>query len=57
MPEYRTYKCEICDFTYREESGLLEHEIAAGTLWDSLSSDWTCPDCDADKDNFEVVPQ
>lgn len=56
MPEYKTYRCEICGFTYDEEAGLPEHGIAAATLWNVLPADWTCPECDANKENFGVVP-
>lgn len=57
MPEYKTYMCAICGFTYDEEAGLPEHEIASGTMWGDLPADWTCPECDAHKDKFGVVSQ
>lgn len=57
MPDYKTYMCEICGFIYDEEAGLPEHGIAAGTSWSALPADWRCPECDARKENFGVVPQ
>lgn len=57
MPEFTTYMCGICGFVYSEEAGLPEHGIAAGTYWNALSDDWRCPECDAGKGDFEVIPE
>lgn len=52
---YRTYMCLICGFIYDEENGLPEHGIAAGTRWEDVPINWTCPECGARKDEFEMV--
>ena len=52
---YRTYMCLICGFIYDEEAGLPDHGIAAGTRWEDVPIHWTCPDCGARKDEFEMV--
>lgn len=52
---YRTYMCLICGFIYDEESGLPDHGIAAGTRWEEVPINWTCPDCGARKTEFEMV--
>lgn len=51
----KTYMCVICGFIYEETKGLPEAGIAPGTQWDDLPPNWTCPDCGASKDDFEMV--
>ena len=33
-----------------------EHDIAPGTPWAAVPMNWTCPECGARKDDFEMVP-
>ncbi|WP_370445952.1 rubredoxin [Acidiferrobacter sp. SPIII_3] len=47
--------CVICGFLYEEEKGLPEHGIPAGTRWKDVPENWTCPDCGATKDEFEMI--
>lgn len=54
-PEYRAWLCVVCGFIYDEEAGLPEAGIAPGTCWKDVPDDWTCPDCDAGKDDFEMI--
>lgn len=53
--EYKTYMCVICGFIYEEEKGLPEENIAPGTRWEDIPETWTCPDCGASKDDFEMI--
>ena len=53
--EYKTYMCVICGFIYEEEKGLPEEGFAPGTLWEDIPDTWVCPDCDAGKEDFEMV--
>lgn len=53
--EYKTYMCVICGFIYEEEKGLPEENIPAGTRWEDIPETWTCPDCGASKDDFEMI--
>ena len=53
--EYKTYMCVICGFIYEEEKGLPEEGFAPGTLWEDIPEGWICPDCDAGKEDFEMV--
>lgn len=53
--EYKTYMCVICGFIYEEEKGLPDDGIPPGTRWEDLSETWTCPDCGASKDDFEMI--
>jgi rubredoxin len=52
---YRTYMCLICGFIYEEEKGLPDQGVAAGTRWEDVPINWTCPDCGARKNEFEMV--
>lgn len=53
--DYKKYICIICGFIYSEEEGWPEEDIAPGTLWDDVPTDWYCPDCGAGKEDFEMV--
>ncbi|HEV8096014.1 MAG TPA: rubredoxin [Burkholderiales bacterium] len=52
---YRTWMCLICGFVYEEEKGLPGEGIAAGTRWEDIPINWTCPECGARKEDFEMV--
>ncbi|WP_327084837.1 MULTISPECIES: rubredoxin [unclassified Thauera] len=47
--------CRICGFIYDEAAGLPDEGIPPGTRWEDIPADWTCPDCQAGKDDFELV--
>jgi len=51
----RKWECIICGFVYDEAEGLPEEDIAPGTKWEDIPEDWTCPDCGAPKDDFEMI--
>ena len=51
----KTYQCIVCGFIYDESVGMPEEGIAAGTRWDQVPMNWTCPECGARKEDFEVV--
>ncbi len=55
MSEPRTWMCLICGWIYSEADGDPEHGIAAGTAWADVSMNWTCPECGARKEDFEMV--
>jgi rubredoxin len=48
-----SWQCTVCDFVYNEELGLPEEGIAPGTSWADITDDWICPDCGANKDDFD----
>lgn len=50
----KTYMCLICAFIYDEEKGRPEDGLP-GTRWEDVPMNWTCPDCGARKDDFEMV--
>ncbi len=53
--EYKTWMCLICGWVYDEAAGLPEEGIAPGTRWHDVPMNWTCPECGARKEDFEMV--
>jgi rubredoxin len=52
---FKTYMCLICGFIYDEAAGLPDEGLAPGTRWDDVPMNWTCPECGARKEDFEMV--
>ena len=53
--ETQTWMCLICGWLYDEAAGAPEHGIAPGTRWADVPMNWTCPECGARKEDFEMV--
>ena len=51
----KKYMCLICGWIYDEETGWPEDNIKPGTKWDDVPMNWTCPECGARKEDFEMV--
>ena len=51
----KKYMCLICGWIYDEELGAPDEGIAAVTRWDDVPPNWTCPECGARKEDFEMV--
>ena len=47
--------CLICGWIYDEAAGDPEHGIAPGAAWGDVPMNWTCPECGARKEDFEMV--
>lgn len=47
------FVCELCGYVYRPQDGDEENGIEAGTDFEDLPEDWTCPLCGAGKEDFE----
>jgi rubredoxin len=47
------YRCTVCGYVYDPATGDPTNNIDPGTSFDDLPDDWTCPVCDASKDEFE----
>ena len=45
----------VCGWIYDESQGWPEDGIAAGTEWEDIPDDWTCPDCGVSKADFEMI--
>jgi rubredoxin len=52
---FKTYMCLICGFVYDEAAGLPDEGIPPGTRWEDVPMNWTCPECGARKEDFEMV--
>ena len=55
MTDPKTWMCLICGWIYDEAAGDVEHDIAPGTRWADVPMNWTCPECGARKEDFEMV--
>ncbi len=55
MTDPKTWMCLICGWIYDEAAGVPEDGIAPGTPWDQVPMNWTCPECGARKEDFEMV--
>jgi rubredoxin len=51
----KKWMCLICGWIYDEAEGAPEDGIAPGTRWEDVPPNWTCPDCGARKDDFEMI--
>lgn len=47
------YLCTVCGYVYDEAEGEPDNGIPAGTAWEDLPDDYTCPICGVGKDMFE----
>ncbi len=55
ITEYKTFMCLICGWIYDETAGAPEEGLAPGTRWEDVPMNWSCPECEARKDDFEMV--
>jgi len=53
--QFTSWMCLVCGWIYSEETGSPEEGIAAGTRWADVPPNWTCPECGARKEDFEMV--
>jgi len=51
----RRWECSVCGFIYDEAIGWPEDGIVAGTAWEDIPDDWSCPDCGVAKADFSMV--
>ncbi|MFC6337581.1 rubredoxin [Pseudomonas sp. CCM 7891] len=51
----RVWECILCGWRYDEAQGDPDGSIAAGTRWEDIPQDWSCPECAAQKSDFEMV--
>ena len=49
----KKYVCKVCGYEYDPKVGDPDNGIAAGTAFEDLPEDWTCPLCSVGKDEFE----
>ncbi|MEW6078429.1 MAG: rubredoxin [Thermodesulfobacteriota bacterium] len=46
------YVCNVCGYVYDPAEGDPDNGVPAGTAFEKLPEDWTCPVCGASKDEF-----
>lgn len=51
----KRYKCIICEYIYDESIGIPDEGIPAGTKFEDIPDDWSCPLCGIDKTYFEEI--
>lgn len=49
------HQCYECDWIYNEAIGWLEDGIAPATAFADIPTDWSCPDCAAEKSAFQFL--
>jgi rubredoxin len=47
------YVCQVCGYVYDPAQGDPDNGVPAGTKFEDVQDDWTCPVCGASKDQFE----
>jgi len=51
----KKYKCLLCGYVYEPAVGDPDNGVEPGTDFEDLPDDWVCPECGADKDEFEPI--
>jgi rubredoxin len=51
----KKYMCLICGHIYDESLGDPDTGVLPGTKWEDVPPNWTCPDCGARKEDYELV--
>ncbi len=51
----KKYKCTLCGYIYDPAAGDPENNVVPGTAFEDLPDDWTCPECGAEKTEFEPL--
>ena len=49
------YVCTVCGYIYDPEIGDPDNGQPAGTSFEALPDDWTCPVCGVPKSDFEKI--
>jgi flavin reductase (DIM6/NTAB) family NADH-FMN oxidoreductase RutF/rubredoxin len=51
------YKCLLCGYIYDPEIGDPDNGIEPGTAFEDLPDSWVCPECGAEKEDFEPLEE
>ena len=49
------WKCVVCGYIYDPAIGDPDNDVPPGTEFEAIPSGWVCPECGADKSQFEKV--
>ena len=47
--------CTLCGYIYDPDLGDSDHDIAQGIDFEELPEQWVCPECGAEKDQFDLA--
>ena len=50
-----SWECIICGYIYDPEIGDPDNDVDPKTAFEQISDDWVCPECGADKEDFEKI--
>ncbi len=53
----RRYQCRFCSHVYDEELGDPDGGIAPGTKWEDVPDSWMCPECGAEKCDYDLIEE
>jgi rubredoxin len=51
------YKCLLCGYIYDPEIGDPDNGVEPGTAFEDLPDEWVCPECGAEKEDFELLEE
>jgi rubredoxin len=51
------WQCLICGYIYDPAAGDPDNGVSPGTSFEDLPDDWLCPECGAEKDQFEKLQE
>jgi len=51
----KSYVCDVCGYIYNPAEGDEDNNIKAGTAFESLPDDYSCPICGVGKDQFSEM--
>lgn len=53
----KKYQCTVCNYIYDPQKGDPDSGIEAGTAFEDIPDDWSCPKCGAKKSDFKPVDE
>ena len=53
----KKYECSVCHWVYDPQVGDPDNGVAAGTPFEQIPEDWTCPLCGVSKEDFDLVEE
>jgi rubredoxin len=49
------WKCLVCGYVYDPAKGDEDGGVPPGTAFEDIPDDWVCPECGAEKSEFELI--
>ncbi len=51
----KKHVCDVCGWVYDPTIGAPAEGVPAGTAWESVPDDFSCPECGAGKESFSAA--